>query len=211
MSAMAPRRRWAGVATVVVALAGMGGLTGCGSSRSSSSSASGGPRTGTQTGTRTGTGTGTRTTRAAAGPAPCRGAQLATSYDGTQGATGHLELTLALRNVSAQPCRIEGYPGARLIDAAGRALPLRVQRGHGFFPDTQSPPAPIVLQPGATAHYGISFATNNEYAGAHVCRNAATALSAAPGPAARWERVSLRRGVRITPCGGQLIVSPVHA
>ena len=53
--------------------------------------------------------------------------------------------------------------------------------------------------------------TNNEYAGARVCRTAAAAMSAAPGPGTQWYRVSLRSAPRISPCGDQLTVSPVHA
>jgi hypothetical protein len=142
---------------------------------------------------------------------PCTGSQLAPSYAGTEGATGHLELTIALRNVSDRACLVRGYPAARLLDRHGQPLPLRVSRGNGFFPDTMSAPGSITLKPGASAHFGLSFVTNNEYAGAHVCRTAAAAASAAPGPAPQWRRVSLRSAPRISPCGDQLVVSPVHA
>lgn len=143
--------------------------------------------------------------------ADCTGSQLALSYAGTEGATGHLELTLALRNVSGHACLLRGYPAARLLDRTGRALPLHVSRGHGFFPDTLPAPRTVALGPGTTAHFGISFVTNNEYKGARICRTAATAMSAAPGPGVHWQRVSLRPAPRITPCGDQLVVSPVHA
>jgi Protein of unknown function (DUF4232) len=147
-----------------------------------------------------------------AGPVNCAGAQLALSYAGTQGATGHLEVTLALRNISGHRCLVRGYPAARLLDRAGHPLPLHVSRGHGFFPDTLPAPRTVTLQPGTTAHFGISFVTNNEYARAHTCRTAATAMSAAPGPGGtHWQRVSLRSAPRISPCGDQLVVSPIHA
>jgi hypothetical protein len=121
-----------------------------------------------------------------------------------------MELTVAVRNTSQTACELHGYPGARLLNGAGHALPLRVARGHGFFPDTESAPRPVSLAPGQRAHVGISFVTNNEYKGAHVCRTAAAALLAAPGSGA-WQRVSLRTAPRISPCGSQLVVSPVHA
>lgn len=117
---------------------------------------------------------------------------------------------LALRNVGARACAIRGYPGVRMLDPTGRALPLRVQRGHGFFPDTLSAPRTVALVPGTSAHFGISFVTNREYAGAHVCHTAGAAMSAVP-PGSRWQRVSLRGAPRISPCGRQLVVSPVHA
>ena len=141
----------------------------------------------------------------------CSGSQLSLSYSGTEGATGHLELHLAMRNTSRTACLVRGYPGARLLNAAGHPLPLHVGRRNGFFPDTQSKPRAISLKPGASAHFGISLVTNNEYKGARVCRTAKAALLSAPGSRSPWQRVSLRSGPRIAPCGNQLVVSPVHA
>jgi hypothetical protein len=68
-----------------------------------------------------------------------------------------------------------------------------------------------VLKPGGRARFGVSFVTNNEFAGAHVCRTAAAAMSSAPGAAGHWWRLSLRGAPRISPCGNQLVVSPVYA
>jgi hypothetical protein len=141
----------------------------------------------------------------------CSGSQLTLSYAGTEGATGHLELHVAVRNKSQSPCLLRGYPGARLLDGAGRALPLRVGRRDGFFPDTESGPRAVALKPGASAHFGISLVTNNEYKGARVCRRAAAAMLSAPGSQTHWQRLSLRPGPRVAPCGDQLVVSPVHA
>lgn len=164
------------------------------------------------------TSTSTSTTSAARTPglgiiAACRGSQLTASYARSNGATGHLELTIALRNVSGTACRLRGYPQAALLDAAGRRLPLRVTRGSSFFADAQAAPRPVVVPPGALAHFGIGLVTNPEYAHAHVCRTADAALAAAPGRPAHWLRVSLHRGAGgpIRPCGSTLAVSPVHA
>ncbi len=133
------------------------------------------------------------------------------SYAGTDGATGHLELTLALRNVSARSCAVRGYPGARLLGRDGHVLPMRVSRGRGFFPDTRPGPRMVTLAPGTSAHFGLSFVTNNEYAGAHVCRSALTVMSAPPGTGSHWQRVSLEHRARIEPCGDRLVISPIHA
>jgi hypothetical protein len=124
-----------------------------------------------------------------------------------------MELTIALRNVSRTACRLRGYPRAALLNGGGHLLPLRVSQGSGFFPDSRARPQPVVLAPGRAAHFGIGFVTNNEYAHAHVCRRAETAMAAAPGGAGtvHWQRVSLRRAPRISPCGSRLTVSPVHA
>jgi hypothetical protein len=178
----------------LAALLGALALAACGSSQSTTSSTSAPAKHGTPAKT--------------AGPIP-RCSHLAVTYVNTNGATGHLEVTFAMRNTSRRTCRIEGYPAAQLLDGAGRALPMRLQRGHGFFPDTTRPPRVVMLKPGARARFGLSFVTNNEYAGAHVCRTAAAARSSAPGAAGHW-RLSLRGAPRISPCGSQLVVSPVY-
>jgi hypothetical protein len=187
------RRRIAG-ATALVGLVGLV-LAGCGTSRPGSSASTpaaphsaGAPHT-----------------------VGCSGSQLTLSYAGTEGATGHLELHVAVRNSSQSPCLLRGYPSARLLNGAGRALPLRVGRRDGFFPDTEARPRAVSLKPGASAHFGISFVTDNEYKGARVCRTAAAAMLSAPGSPTHWARVSLRAGPRIAPCGDQLVVSPIHA
>lgn len=142
---------------------------------------------------------------------PCAASQLRLSYAGTQGATGHLEVTLALRNTSGRPCLLRGYPAARLLNKRGVALPLTTRRGGGFFPDAQRRPRVVVLAPGQRARFGLSFVTNNEFAGARTCRTAAAAMSSAPGAGGHWWRLSLSGAPRISPCGGQLVVSPVYA
>ena len=204
-------RRW------LLAVLGSGlavaAMTGCGSSQTSSTAVPAATSSAAPAATSSAApaATSSAAPQVSAAGQPCTGSQLAPSYAGTEGATGHLELTIALRNVSDSACLVKGYPAARLLDRNGQPLPLRVSRGHGFFPDTMPAPGSIALKPGASAHFGISFVTNNEYAGAHVCRTAAAAMSAAPGPGAQWRRVSLRSAPRISPCGDQLVVSPVHA
>jgi hypothetical protein len=187
---MWPMQRWIAGAAVLSALA----LAGCGSSQSHSATSAATPP------------------HSAGAPhaASCAGSQLGVSYSGTEGATGHLELRVAVRNRSRTACRLRGYPGARLLNGAGRPLPLHVTRRDGFFPDTQSRPRAVALRPGASAHFGISLVTNNEYKGARVCRTAVAAMVSAPGARAHWQRVSLRAGPRIAPCGNRVVVSPIH-
>ncbi len=168
-------------------------LAACGSSQSSSSSSS------------------RSTPGAVAQTHPCAPSQLRLGYVGTNGATGHLELTLALRNASSRPCTLRGYPGARLLSRTGAALPLTIRRGGGFFPDSQRRARRVVLKPGGQARFGVSFVTNNEFAGARVCRTAAAAMSSAPGGGGHWWHLSLRDAPKISPCGNRLVVSPVYA
>lgn len=190
------------------------GVAGCGTAAPTTSTSTV-PRAATPTATTTTAPRAATTSAQATTTAPhagaCAPSRLAVAYAGTEGATGHMELTLTVRNRAGAACTLSGYPGARLLDASGRPLPLRVTRGDGFFPDTLAAPHPVRLAAGATARLGISFVTNNEYAGARVCRTAAAAAIALPGSAAgAWTRVSLRRAPRIRPCGDRLVVSPVH-
>lgn len=160
----------------------------------------------------------TKTTQSSSVPATSgktansRCLDLKPAYVSTEGATGHLEVTFSVRNVSRQTCRIAGYPSARLLDASGSALPMRLRHGHGFFPDTMRPPRPVVLAPGARARFGLSFVTNSEYAGARRCRTVARALAGMPGwSGSRSVTVSLHGAPRLRPCGDKLVVSPVYA
>ena len=86
--------RWNAAAAALLTLA----LAGCGSSEShSSTSASTAPHS-----------------AGAPHASVCSGSQLTLSYAGTEGATGHLELHLAVRNTSQTACLVRGYPAARL-------------------------------------------------------------------------------------------------
>ena len=187
------------IAAVLAALA----LAGCGGSQSGASSSATSSAHSSTTQRHS-------SHRATLAGAACAASQLRLSYVGTEGATGHLEVTLALRNTSGRACTLRGYPRARLLDAHGTALPLKVTQGGGFFPDTQRRARAVTLKRGGQARFGVSFVTNNEFAGAHVCRTAAAAMSSAPGAGDHWSRLSLRAAPRISPCGDQLIVSPVY-
>jgi hypothetical protein len=191
---MGSRWRLAGAALPVAVAAA---AAGCGSSQTSS-----------QTATSTAS---SHSSQPLAVVGACRSGQLAATYAGTNGATGHMELTIALRNVSETACRLRGYPRAALLDPGGQRLPLRVTDGSGFFPDSRAAPQPVVVAPGGRVHFGIGIVTNNEYAHARACHTAAAAMAAAPGAQMLWRRVSLRRAPRISPCGNQLTISPVHA
>jgi len=199
-------RRKPTVSSALVALTALA-LGACGSSQTSSSApALSVPPTKSSSGADT-----VKSATSAASAGACAGSQLKLAYAGTEGATGHFELTLALRNVSAQSCTVRGYPAARLLDGSGQALPMQVKRGGGFFPDTLQAPRAVLLKPGTQARFGISFVTNNEFKGAHTCRTAAAVMSLAPVAGSQWLRVSLRVAPRISPCGDQLVLSPVYS
>ncbi len=207
------RRAGAAAATLLGALT----LAACGSVADTSTS--GAAPVATQAGAAASTSSGSRSAQpdqatgsAQLAAAPCSSSQLTLAYAGTQGATGHLEATFALHNVSGRSCALHGYPGAQLLDAAGHPLPTRLKQGKGFFPDTLLAPRQVVLRPGGDARFGLGYADNNEYVGGRPCRSAAW-LKSIPPHAAQALRVALTGGEhpRFAPCGGQLVASPIYA
>ena len=76
---------------------------------------------------------------------------------------GHTGLNLALVNQSAHRCRIYGYGGVQLLDAAGTALPTRQERS-GQRPEL------VTLRPGDRAYSALTWIFSPE---APPCSNAA--------------------------------------
>ncbi len=73
---------------------------------------------------------------------------------GQQGAAGHGELGVALRNTSAHSCHTFGYPGILFLSRSGAPLPTASTRTtHDFF--GSAPVATIVLAPGSTASFRV--------------------------------------------------------
>jgi len=93
-------------------------------------------------------------TTTSAGPPPCVAADLALSYLGQLGATGHGELGFALRNISSRSCHTYGFPGVLFLDKGGGALPTDSTRTtHDFF--GTAPEVPIVIAPGSTVSFRL--------------------------------------------------------
>ncbi len=96
----------------------------------------------------------TQTSAAAVGPPPCRAGDLALSFLGGQGATGHGELGFELRNTSGKACATYGYPGVQFLDRAGGALPtVPTHTTQDFFGSL--PKAPLTVAPGATVSFRL--------------------------------------------------------
>jgi hypothetical protein len=86
--------------------------------------------------------------------APCRAADLAISFLGQQGATGHGELGFAVKNTSNTTCNTIGYPGVLFLDKSRSPLPTRPTHATlDFF--GHSPLAPVMLKPGETASFRL--------------------------------------------------------
>jgi Domain of unknown function (DUF4232) len=86
-------------------------------------------------------------------PRRCHTDDLAVKVGQSDSATGHTGLNLALVNRSTHPCRIYGYGGVQLLDAAGAALPTQQLRG---WPTPQL----ITLRPGQRAHSLLTWVSS---------------------------------------------------
>ena len=141
---------------IAIGLTVAASLAACGSSSTNSSvsstTAAASSTTTSATGTTSAT-SGSSTTTAAGAPA-CVAADLALSYLGGQGATGHGELGFALRNTSSQPCHTYGYPGVLFLSKSGQGLTTATTRTtHDFF--GTAPLTAITLAPGETASFRL--------------------------------------------------------
>lgn len=144
-------------------------LAACGSSSQSSSSVANtqpaaapttsqtSPTSPTPTSTTTTQSTPTTTPTSTATPTaskPCTAADLALSFLGGQGATGHGELGFELRNTSSATCHTYGYPGVQFLDRAGQPLPTdstrTTQDFFGSVPETK-----LVVAPGQSVSFRL--------------------------------------------------------
>jgi Domain of unknown function (DUF4232) len=96
---------------------------------------------------------------AASGQPRCHTAVLRASFGRPDAATGHLGVELVLTNQSSRTCRVYGYGGIQLLDAAGAALPTRQVR--------ISSPTPRLVQlvPGTSVHSGLLWPATPEAGG----------------------------------------------
>ena len=176
-------------------------LAACGSSSQSSSTvANQQPATSTATtpattqasSTETATATQTSTTQTTptstsspSSSTACTAADLALSFLGGQGATGHGELGFELRNISNSTCHTYGYPGVQFLDRAGKALPTdstrTTQDFFGSVPEKKLEVAPgqsvsfrlgvthgAASPAGCTTAYGLQVIPPDDTATLHV-------------------------------------------
>jgi len=115
----------------------------------------------------------------------CTAADLALSFLGGQGATGHGELGFELRNISSSTCHTYGYPGILFLDRAGKALPTdstrTTQDFFGSVPEKKLDVAPgqsvsfrlgvthgAASPVGCTTAYGLQVIPPDDTATLHV-------------------------------------------
>ena len=99
------------------------------------------------------------------GPERCPTSALAGRLRAGDSGAGQRSATLVLTNRSGRTCRLDGYGGVRLADAAGRALPTTQAR------DAGTPPRSVILAPGAA---GASLLRWTAVPGAGTCPSPAS-------------------------------------
>jgi hypothetical protein len=194
-------------------------VAGCGSSSATDDTTGTSTPAGAATATRTVTRTQTRaasstspdstssTTAAAPPSGQCVAADLALSFLGGQGATGHGELGFALKNTSSHPCTTGGYPGVLFLDRAGHGLPTKpMHTTDDFFGHTTL--ATLRLAPGDTASFRLGVSHIGSGGSDAGCMTAAGLQVIAPNDTATM-RLTVPHG-GIAECGGTVTVSPLQ-
>jgi hypothetical protein len=137
----------------------------------------------------------------------CVAADLALSFLGGNGATGHLELSFTLRNTSSASCRTGGYPGVQFLDASGHALPTHPDHTtDDFFGHTTL--RELTVAPGATVSFRLGTTDIGSGGSNAGCVSAKALQVIAPNDTATM-RVGLHTGV--FECRGKVTVSPIQA
>lgn len=89
-------------------------------------------------------------------PHRCYVGELVAGLHGSQAGLGNRGFILTLTDVSGSSCRLAGYPGLGLRDAAGRALRGITRPGPTYF-DPDPGRKVIVLSPGETVSADVAF------------------------------------------------------
>lgn len=205
-SARAGAARSGGMLTLLVA-AGAVVAAGC-SSSSGSARATAAPPTSAGASTTvapstTTTGRAPTTTTAANGASTCTASQLTGSVEGTSGAAGQFEVTVALKNTSTAACATGGYAGLQLLAASGATLQTTTLHG-GALNFENIDPTSITLGPKATAWFNLGY--SDIPSGSETSCPASAQLQVIPPNGTSHLTVALR----IDPCdNGTLHESPL--
>jgi hypothetical protein len=137
----------------------------------------------------------------------CVAADLALTFLGGNGATGHVLLSFAMRNTSSHSCRTGGYPGVLFLDGSGHGLPTHPDHtttdiaGHTTLRE-------LTVAPGASVSFRLGTSDIGSGGGSAGCVRATALQVIAPNDTATM-RVGLRTGV--FECQGKVTVSPIQA
>jgi hypothetical protein len=103
----------------------------------------------------------------------CHSSALSISKQAGDGAMGQIYTTIALTNISAQPCHLSGRPTIRAVDAAGKVLPATVGDDGPVGPQ-------VTLRPGQSGYFLFHTAQPDLVGGGAPCVPPAAALLVTP-------------------------------
>jgi hypothetical protein len=110
-----------------------------------------------------------------------------------------------VRNVSALPCHLSGFPGLQMLAATAALLPTTTHWGGSFlFPALR--PHLVGLRPSQTASFDLAWADMPVGTAPYrqACPAAAALVIIPPD-----DFTALRATAKIAPCEGDLDVSPI--
>ncbi len=100
----------------------------------------------------------------------CAAASLLVWVGPAQGAAGSVAAEFGLTNHTANTCFLYGYPRVQMLDKSGKDLSTSDQEAPGAFSIQEKK---VVLAPGKTAYFGVTYASQTRYAPL-TCPTAAT-------------------------------------
>lgn len=137
----------------------------------------------------------------------CQNIQLSIQAQSSRGAAGHIAIVYRLHNLLGQAFTLAGYPGARLLDRNFASLPTAVHRGGssvGTIPKR-------LVHVGAYGNAYFTLTYSDVPANNQPCKTAHYLMIIPPNDFLPIVTYAFTRGGTITPCGGNLNVSPVTA
>jgi hypothetical protein len=148
----------------------------------------------------------TTTTQQAGGVPACTAAQLTPVFLGSNGATGHVVLSFALRNRSGAPCHTYGWPGVQFLGTGGAKVATSAERTTSDLLGS-SPARPLTVLAGQEVSFRIVVADMGGGGGSQGCSTATALAIIAPDDTAT---MVVKLSAAVTECG-QATLSPLLA
>lgn len=143
--------------------------------------------------------------------AQCQNIQLSVQAIRSQGAAGTIGILFRIHKTWGNGCSLQGYPGAELLDRQFHTLPTHVSRGHGYIVSGSPSQLQVTLDSSHDAYFTLEY--SDVQTGNGACPRVPYLMVTPPND--RLPIVTYTHGGRsqayVTPCGGNLVVSPVRA
>ncbi len=109
--------------------------------------------------------------QAHAASSACASGQIAVTAGGGGAGVGHVGVVLRFRSTSASTCTLSGYPGATLVTAGRRDLPVgRSRTGYlGGLADASAPVPVVSVRPGQTVSASLEGLDSDPAHGGGPC------------------------------------------